>query len=67
MYNYSVKRLTQCLVEPLMQDWIALKRTVRYVLGRTSLVMRYEVREDFLETEVAAGWAGCVRTPRSTP
>ena len=23
--SYSAKRLTQCLVDPLMQDWIALK------------------------------------------
>ena len=39
----GVKRFTQWLVEPLMQDWIALKRSVRYLLRTKSLVIRYEV------------------------
>ena len=39
----SAKHFTQWLVEPLMQDWIALKRSVRYLLGTKSLVIRFGV------------------------
>ena len=30
--QYSVTLLTQCVTEPPMQDWVATKRTVRYLL-----------------------------------
>ena len=66
--QYSVTRRARCLVEPLMQDWIALKRSVRYLLGTKSFVMRCEedYQKDFFETEVDADGARCVRTRRST-
>ena len=54
-----------------MQELIALKRTMRYLLGTKSLVMRHKVdyQKEFMETEVDADWAvsgllaGRVRVP----
>ena len=47
--QHSAKRLRQFLVEPLVQDWIALKRTVRYSLGDefSQIAVRSRFQERF--------------------
>ena len=50
-----MKRRPHCLVG----DLIALKRTVRYLLGTRCLVLRHEA-------DLEQDWAGCVKTRRTT-
>ena len=53
---------------PRNGDWVALKRVVRYLLGKPRLVWRFVWQEKpkFLSAFSDSNWAGCHDTRKST-
>ena len=70
--QFSVKRLSQSLQQPLQGDWLAMRRVVRYLLGTATATLRYEAnpakakKKLDLDIWTDSDWAGCPRTRRST-
>jgi len=66
--QYAVKELSRRMSSPDNQDWIALKRLGRYLLGKPRMVTHYKYQNsmDTITVSVDSDWAGCVRTRRST-
>jgi len=56
------------MAAPDSNDWIALKRLGRYLVGCPRVVARFDAqaKAKLLECWVDTDWAGCVRTRRST-
>jgi ribonuclease HI len=66
--KYAIKRLSQSLASPTTQDFIALKRVIRYVIGRPSVNIVCDLTSAPTEitVHVDSDWAGCPTSRRST-
>ena len=66
--SYAVKELTRRMSSPTEDDMVALRRLVKYLIGRPRLVNVFPYRHEpqYLQCWVDADWAGFVRTRRST-
>ena len=66
--QYSVKELTRRMSCPDSDDYMALKRLGRYLVGKPRVVQYYNNQHSsrYLDCYVDTDWAGCTRTRRST-
>ena len=66
--QYSVKELTRRMSCPDSEDWVALKRLGRYLVGKPRIVLRFNNQnlQRYIDCWVDTDWAGCTRTRRST-
>jgi len=66
--QYSVKELTRRMSCPDSEDWVALKRLGRYLVGKPRVVLQYgnQHMPRYIDCWVDTDWAGCTRTRRST-
>ena len=53
---------------PDSEDWVALKRLGRYLVGKPRIVLRFNNQNSqrYIDCWVDTDWAGCTRTRRST-
>ena len=65
---YASKECSRRMSSPRNGDWAALKRVVRYLVGRPRLVWRFVWQEPpkFLSVFSDSNWAGCHDTRKST-
>ena len=65
---FASKECSRRMSSPRNGDWTALKRVVRYLLGKPRLVWRYTWQEKpkFLSAFSDSNWAGCHDTRKST-
>ena len=54
--------------QPDSEDWVALKRLGRYLVGKPRVVLLYNNQsfQKYVDCWVDTDWAGCTRTRRST-
>ena len=66
--SYATKELCRCFAHPSRAAVDALKRFVRYLVGRPRLVWNFDFQqpEDQISTFVDTDFAGCLVTRRST-
>jgi hypothetical protein len=66
--QYAVKELTRRMSGPDSEDWVALKRLGRYLVGKPRIVLLYNNQsfQRCIDCWVDTDWAGCARTRRST-
>ena len=66
--SFSVKELCRAMSNPSSQDWEALKRLARYLVGRPRLVWYFpwQTRPSDITVLTDSDWAGCVKTRKST-
>jgi hypothetical protein len=66
--QYTVKELTRRMSQPDSEDWVALKRLGRYLVGKPRMVYKYgnQHLQKYIDCWVDTDWAGCPRTRRST-
>jgi hypothetical protein len=66
--QYAVKELCRRMSEPTMNDWIALKRLGRYLLGHGRYVVKfgYQGPVGSMSVWTDTDYAGCLRTRKST-
>ena len=65
---FASKECSRRMSSPRNGDWVALKRVVRYLLGKPRLVWRFGWQEKpkFLSAFSDSNWAGCHDTRKST-
>ena len=66
--QYAVKEITLQVSSPDSEDWVALKRLGRFLVGKPRVVLKYDNQsiQRYIDCWVDADWAGCQRTRRST-
>jgi hypothetical protein len=66
--QYAVKELTRRMSTPDSEDWVALKRLGRFLVGKPRVVLQYNNQsiQRYIDCWVDTDWAGCQRTRRST-
>ena len=65
---FASKECSRRMSAPRNGDWTALKRVVRYLMGKPRLVWRFAWQADpkFLSVFSDSNWAGCHDTRKST-
>ena len=65
---FAVHRLTMKMAAPAEEDWLPLKRLLRYLKGvpRMSLSFPWQPAQDKLNIMTDSDWAGCKDTRKST-
>ena len=65
---YAAKELCREFSAPTKQSYVKLKRVARYLLGKPRLVWRFDYQDvdEELVVHVDTGFAGCIKTRRST-
>ena len=66
--QYSVKELCRCVSKPTKRSWEALRRLVKFLVGKPRLVWRYqwEGQLDEVDGYSDSNWAGCKTSRKST-
>ncbi|GBP96860.1 Retrovirus-related Pol polyprotein from transposon TNT 1-94 [Eumeta japonica] len=61
----TVSRLAQFVNEPCQQDWLAVKRILRYLAGTLKLGIFYTKKDKSMIGYCDADWGGCLEDRRS--